>query len=520
MTDTANLAVTKIDSAQAQKEVTANEAFDVFDAALSGLTKALSDANYTLSTATVPQEWQYGVIKFTGTLTAGRNIIVPTNKKQYTIINATSGGFALTVKTSGGTGVAVSAGVITTVYCDGTNVVAVTPGAGAGTVTSVNITAPAAGITVSGGPVTTSGAITLTLADDLAALEALSGTGILERTGANTYALRILDTDGTMAANSATRIPSQSALVTYVDSRITGGASDVMIFKGLIDCSLNPNYPAADAGNLYKISVAGKIGGVSGPNVEAGDTIYCITDSSASGTHAGVGANWAITQVNLDGAVTGPASATDNHVAFFNGATGKIVKDSGLTLAGTNTGDETATTIGALISSASAKTTPVDADYLGLMDSAASNILKKVSWANIKATLKSYFDTLYAPLTQPAVLSFFYPGAPTASALVGHLIAPAGISTLTFAAAIAGSSGKALTAATAQTDFDVRKNATTSSGGTSVGTIRFAASGTVPTFIAASGFSLTGGTDYLTVWAPATPDATLADIGVGLYATR
>ncbi len=41
------------------------------------------------------------------------------------------------------------------------------------------------------------------------------------------------------------------------------------------------------------------------------------------------------------------------------------------------------------------KSTPVDADQVGLMDSAASNILKKLSWANIKATLKTYFDTVY-----------------------------------------------------------------------------------------------------------------------------
>lgn len=56
---------------------------------------------------------------------------------------------------------------------------------------------------------------------------------------------------------------------------------------------------------------------------------------------------------------------------------------------------------GALISGATAKTTPVDADFIGLMDSAASNILKKLSWSNIKATLKTYFDTLY--LTTVAV---------------------------------------------------------------------------------------------------------------------
>lgn len=66
------------------------------------------------------------------------------------------------------------------------------------------------------------------------------------------------------------------------------------------------------------------------------------------------------------------------------------------TSTGTNTGNETTTTEGALINGATAKTTPVDADYVGLMDSAASNVLKKLSWANIKATLKTYFDTQYS----------------------------------------------------------------------------------------------------------------------------
>lgn len=57
-----------------------------------------------------------------------------------------------------------------------------------GTVTSVNITAPAAGITASGGPITSSGSITLALANDLAALEALSGTNtIYYRSGADTW---------------------------------------------------------------------------------------------------------------------------------------------------------------------------------------------------------------------------------------------------------------------------------------------------------------------------------------------
>ena len=44
---------------------------------------------------------------------------------------------------------------------------------------------------------------------------------------------------------------------------------------------------------------------------------------------------------------------------------------------------------------AASKATPVDADELTLVDSSASNVLKKLTWANLKATLKTYFDTLY-----------------------------------------------------------------------------------------------------------------------------
>lgn len=44
---------------------------------------------------------------------------------------------------------------------------------------------------------------------------------------------------------------------------------------------------------------------------------------------------------------------------------------------------------------AASKATPVDADELPLVDSAASNVLAKLTWANLKATLKTYLDTLY-----------------------------------------------------------------------------------------------------------------------------
>lgn len=165
------------------------------------------------------------------------------------------------------------------------------------------------------------------------------------------------------------------------------------------------------------------------------------------------------------GDVSGPAGATDGHVALFDGATGKLLKDGGplalvatsgsytdladkptipaaqqqtdwnatsgitsiankpaviaaganqasartaigagtsnLAIGTTSTtakaGDyaPTAAEIAAATFGATAKATPVDADTLLITDSAASNGAKKLTWANLKATLKTYTDTLY-----------------------------------------------------------------------------------------------------------------------------
>jgi hypothetical protein len=54
-----------------------------------------------------------------------------------------------------------------------------------------------------------------------------------------------------------------------------------------------------------------------------------------------------------------------------------------------------AAAIAAITHAATAKTTPVDADEIGLADSAASYGWKKLTWAAIKATLKTYFDAVY-----------------------------------------------------------------------------------------------------------------------------
>jgi hypothetical protein len=84
---------------------------------------------------------------------------------------------------------------------------------------------------------------------------------------------------------------------------------------------------------------------------------------------------------------------------------------------------------------------------------------------------------------------------------------------VTFVASLTDSYVKAGTAATAQTDFDLKKN------GSSIGTVRFAAAGTTATYVSISASSWAAG-DILTLVAPASPDATIADIWGTLVGVR
>lgn len=85
--------------------------------------KALADANTTLT----GEEAFYRELKLTGALTAGRNVVVPTvNGAWWLVWNATTGGFATTIKTAAGAGIAVSNGTVAIVYCDGTDILRMT----------------------------------------------------------------------------------------------------------------------------------------------------------------------------------------------------------------------------------------------------------------------------------------------------------------------------------------------------------------------------------------------------------
>jgi len=143
--------------------------------------------------------------------------------------------------------------------------------------------------------------------------------------GLGTSAVLDSSTDVNLSPNSDSLLPTQKAVKTYVDSAVTG----LWDFKGSTDCSTNPNYPAASKGDAYVVSVAGKIGGASGPSVDVGDVFVAVADN-AGGTQAAVGSSWIILEHNLQGALL----AANNLSDLASVAT--AVANLGLTI-GTNT---------------------------------------------------------------------------------------------------------------------------------------------------------------------------------------
>lgn len=145
-------------------------------------------------------------------------------------------------------------------------------------------------------------------------------TGVIE----NGYSVQ------TTLASSSSAIPTAAAVVAAIDNKIT--AADAMIYKGTLGTDGTVTKVPANGykvGWTYKVITAGTYAGI---KCEVGDMLIAINNGPVSGTTV-VNADWTVVQANIDGAVTGPASATAGHIAVFDGATGKVIKDGTYTIA-------------------------------------------------------------------------------------------------------------------------------------------------------------------------------------------
>lgn len=170
--------------------------------------------------------------------------------------------------------------------------------------------------------------------------------------------------------------------------KLLGGIIGIIVLA-IIGFSLDKNYTNQIVGSRTGPTKLSNLSDVSIYNVA--DAELLVWQASTS--------NWinGTASVDLSGYLsTTTASSTYAKLAgaVFSGAI------SATNLSGTNTGNESTSTIGTLINGSIASTTPDDTDRFSF---SASSLLRYITWANIKTSLKSYFDSLDTTLTNKRV---------------------------------------------------------------------------------------------------------------------
>ena len=197
--------------------------------AITGVTSiAMSDANYTLTSFNgITDEARNAVLVVTGANNSVRDLIPPVVEKLYTIVNNTTGGFAIRVIGGSGTGVNIPNGATCLVYCDGTNFVNGLSGAagnfsisGALAVTGTTVLTGATTITgaLGGSTATFSGAISSvspTFTGTPLAPTASPGTNTTQ-IATTAFVNAVTGTLGTMATQNANNVSITGGTITGI----------------------------------------------------------------------------------------------------------------------------------------------------------------------------------------------------------------------------------------------------------------------------------------------------------------
>lgn len=140
-------------------------------------------------------------------------------------------------------------------------------------------------------------------------------------------------TDSTASTKTAGDNSTAIATTAFVQAEIASKlkAADALVFKGTVEkasdlptIKVETTTEDGMTGWTYKATKSFEL---NSQKVEAGDMIICT------------GTGWTVIQANIDGAVTGPTSSTADHIAVFDGTTGKVIKDGGIVIGSVVTTD-------------------------------------------------------------------------------------------------------------------------------------------------------------------------------------
>lgn len=118
----------------------------------------------------------------------------------------------------------------------------------------------------------------------------------------------------------------EAATKEYAESLVSGIQS---FSPGVVSSSAALPTENYKIGQSWRVAEAGTYAGAT---CEVGDLILCIANHSESFDNA----DFMVIQANIDGAVTGADSSVDGNIVVFDGTTGKIIKDSAVTIASLN----------------------------------------------------------------------------------------------------------------------------------------------------------------------------------------
>jgi hypothetical protein len=211
--------------------------------------------DYTLSTANgVTDEARQATLVLTGLLTGDRNVIIPSSPKNYTIINQTTGAFAITLKQSGGTGVLIPRDGPTIAVATSTTCV---DSIGATPYTKAFLAATSATLALTALGATSVGAALFVAADTSAARSAIGATTV------GSALIVAVDTSAARTAIGATAVGS--ALIIAADatagrSAISAAGSGAITASGLTQATSRLlGRTTAGTGAVEEISVGSNL---------------------------------------------------------------------------------------------------------------------------------------------------------------------------------------------------------------------------------------------------------------------